>query len=42
MKMDAAVPFNIPVDPIALRLPVSVTFYLCIVLLFFSSDNMTW
>lgn len=25
--MDAAIPFNVPVDPIALRLPVSVNLY---------------
>lgn len=25
MKMDAAVPFNTPVDPVALGIPVSIT-----------------
>lgn len=25
MKMDAAEPFNVPVDPVALAIPVSVT-----------------
>jgi len=40
MKMDAAEPFNVPVNPEALGIPVSITFSSNIFMVFFFTSNL--